>query len=255
VIVFSAAPVLAEETDGAASLSSTLHVSSTPPGARVVLGKRDLGTTPFSLAVEPGEHRVHFFFDGYRHRELILYVAPGAEEKAHGSLTPVPESWDDERAWTAPAIEPTDGTIAARPGNPPLRSSVAYPNPVLALTLAIGVPVVMSGIGALIWWKGSDALGSVGGILGVSGVLVGPSAGHLYAGRWGHAGVHVGIRLVLLFATAGGIVAGGGISGASMIPALATGGSLLVGDIVVEVVTTWFAARRARRARVARLGT
>jgi len=223
-----------------------------------MLGTRNLGTTPFSLPVSPGEYRLHFFLDGYRHREVVVFVSPDAEEKAHGALTPVPDSWEAELRPTGSVVEPADfndETAFARPGAAIARTTTTYPSPGLALSLAISVPLVMSGVGALIAWKGSEAFASVGGILAVSGVLLGPSAGHIYAGRWGPAGAHIGIRVVLLFATAGGIVAGGGLRSESMVPALAAGGALLVGDILFEVATTWVMARRARRARIASFGS
>lgn len=66
-----------------------VRVESTPPGASIFVGRRDLGalgSTPKTLALKPGRHRILLDLDGYRSAELEVEVVRGSEVLATGEL-------------------------------------------------------------------------------------------------------------------------------------------------------------------------
>lgn len=67
-----------------------VRVESTPPGASIFVGRRDLGalgSTPKTLALKPGRHHLLLDLDGYRSTELDVEVVRGSEVRVTGELT------------------------------------------------------------------------------------------------------------------------------------------------------------------------
>jgi outer membrane receptor for ferrienterochelin and colicins len=66
-----------------------VRVESTPPGATIFVGRRDLGalgTTPKTLALKPGRHRILLDLEGHRSSEVEVEVVRGREAVATGEL-------------------------------------------------------------------------------------------------------------------------------------------------------------------------
>lgn len=66
-----------------------VRVESTPPGASIFVGRRDLGalgSTPKRLALKPGRHHILLDLEGYRSAELDVEVVRGREVLVTGAL-------------------------------------------------------------------------------------------------------------------------------------------------------------------------
>jgi hypothetical protein len=71
----------------ASSAFATLSVSSRPPGARVLIDGKAMGTTPLSLArVAVGNHSIQLEQDGYRRWTSSVRVTSGARNRVAASL-------------------------------------------------------------------------------------------------------------------------------------------------------------------------
>ncbi|MGE0790869.1 MAG: PEGA domain-containing protein [Sandaracinaceae bacterium] len=85
---------------------AVLEIRSQPPGAAVRVDRRDLpvrGTTPITLAVDPGEHAIFFELDGYDSSEVHAVATLGASATVSGSLSAV--------AVPVQFIAPSGGTL------------------------------------------------------------------------------------------------------------------------------------------------
>jgi len=111
-----------------------VRVESTPPGATIFVGRRDLGalgSTPKTLALKPGRHRILLDMEGYRSAEVEVEVARGREVLTTGELTlivgglelrGVPEQAEVRREDTQEVLRIGPGEIPGlRPGRVPLR--------------------------------------------------------------------------------------------------------------------------------------
>ncbi|WP_224247811.1 PEGA domain-containing protein [Hyalangium gracile] len=111
-----------------------VRVESTPPGATIFIGRRDLGAlgvTPKTLALKPGRHRILLDLEGYRSREVEVDVARGREVVATGELElivggleirDVPEGAEVRREDTDEVLRTGPGEVMGlRPGRVPLR--------------------------------------------------------------------------------------------------------------------------------------
>lgn len=92
-----------------------VRIESTPPGARVTAGGRDLGVTPLSLSLPPGTHTVALQREGVS-RELTLQLAADSREVYHVELPAAPPRLGALRVDTTPpgALVLLDGTPRGR---------------------------------------------------------------------------------------------------------------------------------------------
>jgi len=110
-----------------------VRVESTPSGAAIFVGRRDLGalgSTSKTLALKPGHHRILLDLEGYRSREMEVEVARGREvlvtmelELIVGRLEilGVPEQAKVLRADTNEELRTGPGQVTGlRPGRVPL---------------------------------------------------------------------------------------------------------------------------------------
>ncbi len=85
---------------------AVIVVESTPPGAEVRIGRRDLpvrGTTPIEIAVEPGAVRVFFSYAGHADASVDANASIGGSEHVRAELAPEPVQ--------VQVIAPSTGTL------------------------------------------------------------------------------------------------------------------------------------------------
>jgi hypothetical protein len=111
-----------------------VRVESNPSGATIFVGRRDLGalgSTPKTLALKPGRHRILLDLEGHHSRELEVEVVRGREVPVHEELVlivgeleilGVPEQAEVRRADTNELLRTGPGKVTGlRPGRMPLR--------------------------------------------------------------------------------------------------------------------------------------
>jgi outer membrane receptor for ferrienterochelin and colicins len=111
-----------------------IRVESTPPGATLFVGRRDLGAlgaTPKTLALKPGHHRILLDLEGHRSRELEVDLVRGQEVLAVAELElivgglelrGIPEGAEVRRDDTEELLRTGPGEVKGlRPGRIPLR--------------------------------------------------------------------------------------------------------------------------------------
>lgn len=96
----------------------SLNITSQPPNARVRLdGQEASGTTPLSLSIAPGEHRVEVVLEGHLRQERSVEVVPGGRTQIEVALEPTPDerfgSGEDEIARSEEPSRPPDDTDGA----------------------------------------------------------------------------------------------------------------------------------------------
>jgi hypothetical protein len=70
-----------------AGMSGVLIVDSRPPGAKVFLNGREVGSTPLELpAVPAGEHALHLELEGYRRWATAVRIVPAERNRVAASL-------------------------------------------------------------------------------------------------------------------------------------------------------------------------
>jgi hypothetical protein len=69
-----------------ATAATSVHVTSDPSGARVLVDGNEVGTTPYEAAIEPGEHTVVVEQDGYRSTTRGFTAAEGKTSEMHVEL-------------------------------------------------------------------------------------------------------------------------------------------------------------------------
>jgi hypothetical protein len=70
--------------------TTSLTIDSVPPGASVLLDGDEVGTTPLSLEVQPGQHTVEVSADGHEASSETLDIARGTRESLRLHLSPIP---------------------------------------------------------------------------------------------------------------------------------------------------------------------
>jgi tRNA A-37 threonylcarbamoyl transferase component Bud32 len=84
------APIVADAIDAAPAppppAPGTLELTSDPPGAAVAIDDAPSGTTPVTLAVAAGEHRIAMELPGRRRYETRVTVAAGGTQQVAGTL-------------------------------------------------------------------------------------------------------------------------------------------------------------------------
>jgi outer membrane receptor protein involved in Fe transport len=111
-----------------------VRVESTPSGATIFVGRRDLGalgSTPKTLALKPGRHRILLDLEGHHSRELEVEVVRGREVPVNEELVlivgeleimGVHEQAEVRRADTNELLRTGPGKVTGlRPGRVPLR--------------------------------------------------------------------------------------------------------------------------------------
>jgi len=122
---------------------ATVVVSSTPPGAGVVLDDSPQpGTTPLTLTVPPGSHRLAVALKGYEVYEADLNVKPGqkVDQSVPLTATAPPPAPAAAAAPAAASATSTPATTAAAP---------AEPHSHLPAYITLGVGAVGAGVGAV----------------------------------------------------------------------------------------------------------
>jgi serine/threonine-protein kinase len=109
----------------AAPSPAIVMITSDPPGARVLVGKKERGLTPYRLTLPAGKASISVEKDGFKPWRKDLKLAPGKQETLEARLEPVP------RETPAPPV-------AATP--PPLRTGDLVP-----LTPDVTPPKKLSG--------------------------------------------------------------------------------------------------------------
>jgi hypothetical protein len=94
--------------------SGKVKLTSQPSGARVFLGKTELGTTPIEEVVLPtGEHRIHFRLKGHRSHTEVIRVAGGVTSTVSVRLAAVPAAVERPRLTEAPRRRTSGARLAA----------------------------------------------------------------------------------------------------------------------------------------------
>tara|TARA_B100000287_G_scaffold415406_1_gene448968 strand:+ start:582 stop:2522 length:1941 start_codon:yes stop_codon:yes gene_type:complete len=70
------------------SSSYNLSISSSPSGAKVSSGRKELGTTPLNVYLEPGLHSLTFRLQGYKPNSDVVEIISGKTEFVNVSLLP-----------------------------------------------------------------------------------------------------------------------------------------------------------------------
>lgn len=128
---------------------SRVRVSSATPGARLVLDGRDLPqTTPASLEMPPGRHRIALSVNGQRSDEREVDALPGGTQEitlgaaAPATPDPTPAPTPTPDPTPTPAVDPTPAPVAVAP--PPVPPARRGPSPaVWVAASAGGVGLVM----------------------------------------------------------------------------------------------------------------
>jgi len=117
--------------DQAASRTAEVSIDSDPPGARVLVGGEQRGTTPLGpLRVVPGRYHVRLEAPGYLPEEATVDVAPGPSSH-HFSLRPAPLAATPVPVASQPTATPTPPTVAPTPtaaALPPVSAATATPS-------------------------------------------------------------------------------------------------------------------------------
>src|SRR5690606_10715889 len=84
--------------------SVSAEITTNPSNARVYIVLKDeyweeIGTTPISLKLVPGEYRLILRREDFQTRELSLNVSKGAETKANIALVPQDLAVSEELVW------------------------------------------------------------------------------------------------------------------------------------------------------------
>jgi len=77
----SAAPV-----QGADSMVASVDVKSTPDGADITVDDKYMGSTPSTLKLAPGDHKIKLEKSGFKIWERTLSVSPGGSANINGTL-------------------------------------------------------------------------------------------------------------------------------------------------------------------------
>lgn len=144
------------------SRPSRVIVTSSPPGARIVLDGRELPqTTPVTLEMPPGRHRLLLSVDGQRGPEREVDALPGGSQElalaSSAASTSTPPS--------APVVTPT-ATVSTEPPTAP----VATPEPTETTPPSVPAPITSPdpprrrGASPVVWVAAST--GGVGLVLG-----------------------------------------------------------------------------------------
>jgi TonB family protein len=104
---------------------ATVVITSDPPGARVIVGKKERGVTPFRFTQSPGKASISVEKDGYKPFRKDLRLQPGKQETVEARLEAIPRE-------TPPPPAPT--TL------PPVKTG-----DLVALTPDVTVPKKLSG--------------------------------------------------------------------------------------------------------------
>jgi hypothetical protein len=113
----------ARHTELKAQTIARINVTTTPAGAAVTVdGEPQPGTTPMSLELKPGEHKLVVTADGHVPKEVALSVEGGQTLEESVELTPEPEPVPEPAAAPPPPAEP-----AAQPPPPPAEERSKVP--------------------------------------------------------------------------------------------------------------------------------
>ena len=80
----------AEKTEGAVTGLSSVIVKSTPDGAEITVDNKFLGTTPSTIQLTPGEHKIVILKAGFRSWERTMTISPNGSVNLDVSLEKTP---------------------------------------------------------------------------------------------------------------------------------------------------------------------
>jgi len=78
------------KTETAASTLSSVIVKSTPDGAEIMVDDKFLGTTPSTVQLTPGEHKIVILKAGFRSWERTMTISPNGSVNLDVSLEKIP---------------------------------------------------------------------------------------------------------------------------------------------------------------------
>ena len=73
--------------------TANVQIESTPPGARISIDGREMGTVPATLVLSEGPHDVVFNLDGYRQETKTIQVVAGSDSREDVTLTAIPKGF------------------------------------------------------------------------------------------------------------------------------------------------------------------
>ena len=80
----------AEKTEAAVTGLSSVIVKSTPDGAEITVDNKFLGTTPSTIQLTPGEHKIVILKAGFRSWERTMTISPNGSVNLDVSLEKTP---------------------------------------------------------------------------------------------------------------------------------------------------------------------
>lgn len=78
------------KTETVASTLSSVIVKSTPDGAEIMVDDKFLGTTPSTVQLTPGEHKIVIMKSGFKSWERTMTINPGGSVNLDASLDKIP---------------------------------------------------------------------------------------------------------------------------------------------------------------------